>query len=77
MPLVVYRSLKLCCGPLNRVYEIVRIRLFRYKAVRRKFNLFLMAQNGTLNESHCSQNPIIRIPCFGSQGKYYNNRTAI
>ena len=70
MPLVVCRCLNLRCGPLIRMYGIVRTRPFKYKAVRRE-KLFLMAQKRTLNESHCSQNPTICIPCFESQGNYY------
>jgi len=40
MPLVVHRSSKLCSGPLNRVYGIVRIRLFRYKLLRQENPVF-------------------------------------
>ena len=31
-----------------------------------------MVQNRTLNQTYCSQDPICRVPCFESQGKYYN-----
>ncbi len=61
---------KLCCGPANRLHGIVRLRLFRYKQLKRK-TLFLLAQNRTLDQNVCTSDPIHRIPCFESQGKYY------
>jgi hypothetical protein len=71
MPLVVRRSLKLCSGPVIRVHGIVRLRLFKYKQLKHK-TLFLIAPNSAFRPNTLSEDPIIRIPCFESQGKYYN-----
>ena len=69
MPRVTRRSLKLCSGPLNQVHGIVRLRLLRYKQLKRE-TLFLIAQNRTLDDKVCTQDPVYIIPCFESQGKY-------
>ena len=70
MTRVVYRSLKLCCGPRNKLHGIVRLRLFGYKQLKRK-TLFLIGPNRTLDQKVCTQDPIYRIPCFDSQDKFY------
>ncbi len=62
-PRVTRRSLKLCSGPLNRLHGIVRLRLFRYKQLKRK-TLFLLAQNRSLDQKVCTRDPVYRIPCF-------------
>ena len=62
---------KAVLGPLNRLYGIVRLRLFRCKQLKRN-TLFLLAQNRTLDKKVCTRDPVYRISCFESQGKYYH-----
>ena len=49
----------------DRASEAVQI-----QATKRK-TLFLMAQNRSLDDKVCTRDPVYRIPCFESQGKYY------
>ena len=44
--------------------------IFRYKQLKRK-TLPLLAQNRSLDNKVCTRDPVYRIPCFESQGKYY------
>ena len=53
------------------MHGIVRLRLRRYKQLKHK-TPFLMATHRTFEQKFLSEDPIIEIPCFESQGKYYD-----
>ena len=55
--LVTRHSLKLCSGPLNRLHGIVRLRLFKYKQLKRK-TLFLLTENRTSDQKVCTRDPV-------------------